>query len=167
MCCCNGFFYSHASVILSFVSLRIIRSSAAVLLHFQWYKCHSISPQSNTVLSSLFPLPIVPRALSFSFSPASPQYKEASAEERDWGSCNSGRVTTRLPLSMLYTNLLCDLNTMFDKTLFFLLLAVLSSSVFATFSRNFPNKDHDKAKEGKCRAETELQITNCDMQAVS
>lgn len=68
---------------------------------------------------------------------------------------------------MLYTNLLCDLNTMFDKTLFFLLLAVLSSSVFATFSRNYPNKDHDKAKEGKCRAETELQITNCDMQAVS
>ena len=33
-------------------------------------------------LSSLFPLPIVPRALSFSFSPASPQHKEASAEER-------------------------------------------------------------------------------------
>ena len=33
-------------------------------------------------VSSLFPLPIVPRALSFSFSPASPQYKEASAEER-------------------------------------------------------------------------------------
>ena len=27
-------------------------------------------------------LPIVPRALSFSFSPASPQHKEASAEER-------------------------------------------------------------------------------------
>ena len=35
-------------------------------------------------LSSLFPLPIVPRALSFSFSPASPQHKEASAEERVW-----------------------------------------------------------------------------------
>ena len=84
-----------------------------------------------------------------------------------WGSCNSGRVTTRLPLSMLYTNSLCGLNTMFDKTLFFLLLAVLSSSVFATFSRNYPNKDHDKAKEGKCWAKTELQITNCDMQAVS
>ena len=33
-------------------------------------------------LSSLFPLPIVPRMLSFSFSPASPQHKEASAEER-------------------------------------------------------------------------------------
>ena len=30
----------------------------------------------------LFPLPIVPRALSFSFSPASPQHKESSAEER-------------------------------------------------------------------------------------
>ena len=68
---------------------------------------------------------------------------------------------------MLYTNLLCGLNTMFDKTLFFLLLAVLSSSAFATFSRNYPNKDHDKAKEGKCRAKTELQITNCDMQGVS
>ena len=27
-------------------------------------------------------LPIVPRALSFSFPPASPQHKEASAEER-------------------------------------------------------------------------------------
>ena len=89
-----------------------------------------------------------------------------------WVPCgNSGRVTTRqwtrLPLSMLYTNLLCGLNTMFDKTLFFLLLAVLSSSAFATFSRNYPNKDHDKAKEGKCWAKTELQITNCDMQAVS
>ena len=34
-------------------------------------------------LSSLFPLPIVPRALSFSLSPASPQHKEASAEERE------------------------------------------------------------------------------------
>ena len=33
-------------------------------------------------VSSLFSLPIVPRALSFSFSPPSPQYKEASAEER-------------------------------------------------------------------------------------
>ena len=29
------------------------------------------------------PLPIVPRALSFSFSPATPQHKEASAEERE------------------------------------------------------------------------------------
>ena len=28
------------------------------------------------------PLPIVPRALSFSFSPASPQHKPVSAEER-------------------------------------------------------------------------------------
>ena len=36
-------------------------------------------------LSSFFPLPIVPRALSFSFSPASPQHKEASAEERGTG----------------------------------------------------------------------------------
>ena len=27
---------------------------------------------------------IVPRALSCSFSPASPQHKEASAEEREW-----------------------------------------------------------------------------------
>ena len=34
-------------------------------------------------LPSLFPLPIVPRALSFSFSPASPQHKEASVKERD------------------------------------------------------------------------------------
>ena len=34
-------------------------------------------------LSSLFPFPIVPRALSFSFSSASPQHKEASREERD------------------------------------------------------------------------------------
>ena len=33
-------------------------------------------------LCSLFPLPIVPRALSFSFSPASPQHKETSEEER-------------------------------------------------------------------------------------
>ena len=33
-------------------------------------------------LSLLFPLPIVPRALSFSFSPAPLRYKEASAEER-------------------------------------------------------------------------------------
>ena len=32
--------------------------------------------------SSLFPLSIVPRALSFSFSPASPQQKQASGEER-------------------------------------------------------------------------------------
>ena len=32
-------------------------------------------------LVSLF-LPIVPRALCFSFSPASPQHKEASGEER-------------------------------------------------------------------------------------
>ena len=31
-------------------------------------------------LSSLCPLPVQPRALSFSFSPASPQHKEASAE---------------------------------------------------------------------------------------
>ena len=30
----------------------------------------------------LFSLPVVPRALSFSLSPASPQHKEASAEER-------------------------------------------------------------------------------------
>ena len=34
-------------------------------------------------LSSLFPLPIVPLELSFSFSPASPQHREASAEERE------------------------------------------------------------------------------------
>ena len=35
-------------------------------------------------LSSLFSLPIVPRALLFSFSPASPQHKEAlAAEERE------------------------------------------------------------------------------------
>ena len=33
-------------------------------------------------LSFLFPLPIVPRALSFSFSPAPLRHKEASAEER-------------------------------------------------------------------------------------
>ena len=33
-------------------------------------------------LSSLFPLPMVPLILSFSFSPAFPQHKEASAEER-------------------------------------------------------------------------------------
>jgi len=33
-------------------------------------------------LSSIFPLPIVPRALSFSFSPASLRHKEASTEER-------------------------------------------------------------------------------------
>ena len=33
---------------------------------------------------SLIHLPVVPRALSFSFSPASPQHKEASAEEREW-----------------------------------------------------------------------------------
>ena len=33
-------------------------------------------------LSSLFSLPIVPRAPSFSFSPVSPQHKEAFAEER-------------------------------------------------------------------------------------
>ena len=33
-------------------------------------------------LSSLFSLTVVPRALSFSFSPASPQHKEAFAEER-------------------------------------------------------------------------------------
>ena len=32
-------------------------------------------------LFSLFPLPIVPRALSFSFSPVSLRHKEASAEE--------------------------------------------------------------------------------------
>ena len=32
-------------------------------------------------LFSLFPLPIVPRALSFSFSPVSLRNKEASAEE--------------------------------------------------------------------------------------
>ena len=32
-------------------------------------------------LFSLFPLPIVPRALSFPFSPVSLQHKEASAEE--------------------------------------------------------------------------------------
>ena len=37
-------------------------------------------------LSSLIPLPIVPRALSFSFSPASPQHKETSTQEteRNW-----------------------------------------------------------------------------------
>ena len=34
-------------------------------------------------LPSLFSLPIVPRALYFSFSPASPQHKEASVKERD------------------------------------------------------------------------------------
>ena len=34
-------------------------------------------------LSFLFPLPIVPRALSFSFSPASPQHKEVSTEKRE------------------------------------------------------------------------------------
>ena len=33
-------------------------------------------------LSSLFPLPIVPRALSFSFFPTSPQHKAACAGER-------------------------------------------------------------------------------------
>ena len=33
-------------------------------------------------LSSLFALSIVPRALSFSFSPASLRHKKASAEER-------------------------------------------------------------------------------------
>ena len=32
-------------------------------------------------ISSLFPLPIVPRALSFSFSPASLRHKEASVAE--------------------------------------------------------------------------------------
>ena len=32
-------------------------------------------------LFSLFPLPIVPRALSFSFSPVSLRHKEAPAEE--------------------------------------------------------------------------------------
>ena len=34
-------------------------------------------------LSSLFPLLIVPRAFSFFFSPASPQHKEVSEEERE------------------------------------------------------------------------------------
>ena len=38
--------------------------------------------RGNGGLSSLFPLPIVTRVLSFSFSPASPQHKEASAEEK-------------------------------------------------------------------------------------
>ena len=34
-------------------------------------------------LSSLYPLPIVHSALSFSFSPTSPRHKETSAEERE------------------------------------------------------------------------------------
>ena len=34
-------------------------------------------------LSSLFPFPIVPRAFSFFFFPASPQHKEVSEEERE------------------------------------------------------------------------------------
>ena len=34
-------------------------------------------------LAFSFPLPIVPRALSFSFSPAPLRYKEASAEARE------------------------------------------------------------------------------------
>ena len=34
-------------------------------------------------LFSLIPLPVVPRALSFSFSPVSLRHKEASAEEGD------------------------------------------------------------------------------------
>lgn len=109
-------------MILSFVSLKIVRSSAAVL---------NISNDTN----------VIRYRLSLILC---------------WGPCHSGRVTTRLPLSVLYTNLLCDLNTMFDKTLF-LLLAVFICSVFATFSRKNPNKDHDTAREGKCRAKTELR----------
>ena len=45
-----------------------------------------IRPENRTYgrgLSSLLPFPIVHRALSFSFFPASPQHKEASGEERD------------------------------------------------------------------------------------
>ena len=34
------------------------------------------------ILCSLFPLPIVPRALHFSFFPASSQHKDASEEGR-------------------------------------------------------------------------------------
>ena len=45
-------------------------------------------------LSSLFPLPIVPRALSFYFSPASPQHKEVSAQERV--------IMDRIGLSLLW-----------------------------------------------------------------
>ena len=45
-------------------------------------------------LSSLFPLPIVPHALSFYFSPASPQHKGASAQERV--------IMDRIGLSLLW-----------------------------------------------------------------
>ena len=41
-------------------------------------------------LSSLFPLPIVPRALSFSFSPASPQHKSLPTTQR--GLCGGERL---------------------------------------------------------------------------
>ena len=47
---------------------------------------NALAPGYKTIgrgLLSLFPFPIVPRALPFSFSPASPQHKEACAEERD------------------------------------------------------------------------------------
>ena len=56
-------------------------------------------------LSSLFLLPIVPRALSFSFSPASPQYKEASAEERDVWQIASATVGVKMKKWLASTQL--------------------------------------------------------------
>ena len=57
-----------------------------------------IWPENRTLygrgLSSLFPLPIVPRALPFSFSPASPQHKSFPTIQR--GLCGGERWNTRI-----------------------------------------------------------------------
>ena len=88
------------SVIKTFADERPLAYKLGISIHFSQALCGSCrgklycsrdisKPQTikfprGTLpsLSSLFPLPIVPRALSFSFSPASPQHKKASAEER-------------------------------------------------------------------------------------
>ena len=51
-------------------------------------------------LSSLFPLPIVPRALSFSFSPASPQHKSLPTIQR--GLCGGERCRPQSVLAILH-----------------------------------------------------------------
>ena len=88
------------SVIKTFADERPLAYKLGISIHFSQAFCGSCrgklycsrdisKPQTikfprGTLpsLSSLFPLPIVPRALSFSFSPVSPQHKKASAEER-------------------------------------------------------------------------------------
>ena len=61
-------------------------------------------------LSSLFSLPIVSRALSNSFSPASPQHQEASAEEREFGT----KQTCKLQKKQFSCFIL---NTLLEQTL--------------------------------------------------